>query len=215
MKKAFISKKEMDWIAEAVLNKAEIPILWQGEINRIDVDYIIEFIYDLEIEWVNIDHLSKSDKVLAAISPKHKTIYMNESKRTLFTEIIGTMNFSKAHELGHWILHVTKQQDYEQMTFDEREIYICRGGANRPPEEIQADMFAASLLMPKNIISEAVNQIKKDRRVTYPDMYKMKDKFEVSISALTRRVSDLGLLFFEENQVYMCKEEVTGQMSLL
>ena len=76
-------------------------------------------------------------------------------------------------------------------------------------------MFASSILMPKDCITNAVNEIKNERRVTFPDLYKMADLFEVSISALTIRVQNLGLLFFEGNQVFMCKEEITGQMSLL
>jgi Zn-dependent peptidase ImmA (M78 family) len=162
----------------------------------------------------NIDHLSTKGDVLAAISPKHKIIYMNESKKDLFMKKMGTMNFSKAHELGHWVLHVTKQRDYEQLSFDDSELFLCRGGSSRPPEEIQADIFAASLLMPKNIVTGAINQLKDQRQVTFPDLYKMTKDFEVSISALTRRVKDLGLLYFKGNQVYMNKEEITGQKSL-
>ena len=215
MKTSYIKNSEMEAIAESVLRSANLSTSWNSEIARIDVDQIIEFTYDLEIQWENIDHLSKSGNVFAAISPKRKIIYMNESKRDLFMQKMGTMNFSKAHELGHWVLHVTKQRDYEQLSFNDQELYLCRGGSSRSPEEIQADMFAASILMPKDIITNAINEIKKDRRVTFPDLYMLADQFEVSISALTIRVENLGLLYIRNNQVFMYKEEFTGQMSLI
>jgi Zn-dependent peptidase ImmA (M78 family) len=140
---------------------------------------------------------------------------MNETKRDLFTEKMGTMNFSKAHELGHWILHVTKQQDYEQLSFMENETYFCRGGLKRPPEEIQADMFAASLLMPKAVIVGAINMLKERGIVEFPDLYRLKDEFEVSISALVTRVCELRLLYIAGKRVYMSEAEATGQLSLL
>ncbi|WP_312813221.1 ImmA/IrrE family metallo-endopeptidase [Sedimentibacter sp.] len=125
--------------------------------------------------------------ILAAIKPSEKLIIMNESKKDLFKEKMGTMNFSKAHELGHWVLHVT---------------------------EVQADMFAASLLMPKEIISEAVNELKQKGFVTFPELYKMADKFEVSISALTNRIIGLGLLYINNKKIYLSVDEMTGQMRL-
>jgi Zn-dependent peptidase ImmA (M78 family) len=177
----------MDRLAESVLLKAGLSSTWQGMAIKTDIDALIEFEFGLEIVWENIDHFSKDDVVLAAIIPKHKRIYMNETKQALFKEKMGTMNFSKAHELGHWILHVVKRQDFEQMSFAESETYFCRGTSKRPPEEIQADMFAASIFMPKDIIIGAVNSLKENGTVTFPDLYKLKNQFEVSITALASR----------------------------
>ena len=215
MIRSFISKSEMDVIAKSVLEKAGIPFSWEGKISKIDIDSIIEFTYELEIVWENIDRLSKDGVILAAINPKTKTIYMNESKKDLFTEKVGNMNFSKAHELGHWVLHVTKQRDYEQISFIEGETFLCRGGLKRPPEEYQADMFAASLLMPKSIISGAVYELKDRGKVIFPDLYKLAEVLEVSITALTKRVQELGLLYIEDSKIYMSAAEANGQLSLI
>lgn len=210
----FITSDEMDRIAESVLLNAGIPFTWQGMVMKTNIDDLIEFEFGLEIVWENIDHFSKDGVVLAAIIPKYKRIYMNETKRPLFEEKMGTMNFSKAHELGHWILHVVKQQDYEQLSFAESETYFCRGTSKRPPEEIQADMFAASILMPKDIIIGAINSLKEHGPVTFPDLYKLKDQFEVSISALTSRVKELKLLYIHKGKVYMSEADAIGQGSL-
>ncbi|MEA5024261.1 hypothetical protein SDC9_09371 [bioreactor metagenome] len=214
MRRPYITNDEMDIIAESVLSQAGLSTEWQGAVVKVDIDTLIEFEYGLEIVWQNIDYLSEDGIVLAAIMPKRKQICMNETKMELFMSKMGTMNFSKAHELGHWILHVLEQQDYEQLSFDDSEAYFCRGGSKRPPEEVQADMFAASLLMPRKIVTGAVNRLKERGKVDFPDLYRLKDDFEVSISALTNRVQQLGLLYIANQKVYMNQAEAIGQMSL-
>lgn len=210
----FITNKEMEYIAEGILSKAGISINWQGTVNKIDIDALIEFEYGLEIEWRNIDHFASDGVVFAAIIPHKKLIYMNETCRTLFIQKMGTMNFSKAHELGHWILHVIKQQDYKQLAFDESKTYYCRSVTKRSSEEIQADMFAAAILMPRSIISGAINKIKLLETITFRDLYSLKDKFEVSISALVNRINELRLLYITENKkIYKSREEALGQIA--
>jgi Zn-dependent peptidase ImmA (M78 family) len=214
MSKRFITRDEMDSIAESVLINAQMPTVWHGTVSKTDIDALIEFGYGLDIEWKDIDYFAPDDEVFAAIIPKRKLIYMNETKRALFMEKMGTMNFSKAHELGHWVLHVTEQQSYEQLSFSEQQTYFCRSVYKKPPEEIQADMFAASILMPREVICGAVNKLKESGKVTFPDLYKLKDEFEVSISALTARVQDLGILYIANKKVYLSEADAIGQVSM-
>ena len=209
----FITQADMEHITTQVLHKSKIATSWNGCVEKIDIDYIIEFVYDLEITWENIDNLDSDGIILAAIKPTDKTIIMNESKKDLFIEKMGTMNFSKAHELGHWILHVANN-DYEQITFLPIEEFHCRNMIKRHPIEVQADMFAASLLMPKDIISEAVNELKHKGYVTFPELYKLADEFEVSISALTNRIKTLGLLYIKNKIIYNSVDEAIRQIKL-
>jgi len=210
----FITYSEMDAIAESILSKAGVSTTWQGSVTKIDIDKLIEFEYNLEFEWENIDHLAQNEVVLAAIAPERKVIYMNETKKELFLEKMGTMNFSKAHELGHWILHVVKQQDYEQLTFENNEKFLCRIYSKRSPLEVQADMFAASILMPKDTICGAIKEIKAKEKVTFSDLYKLKDDFEVSISALTMRIKKLKLLYIKNREIYLDKDDAIGQYKM-
>ena len=214
MTRSFIAPDEMDAIAESVLSRAGMPTVWQGTVTKTDIDTLIEFEYGLDILWEDIDRLAPGEEVLAAIFPMQKKICMNETKKSLFEEKMGTLNFSKAHELGHWILHVTKQQEYEQLSFTENQTFFCRSVPKKSPQEIQADMFAASILMPKNIICAAVNELKESGKVSFPDLYKLKDEFEVSISALTARVQDLNLLYISNRKVYLSEDEALGQITI-
>lgn len=209
----YISPKEMDIIASIILKDTKIPTIWEGKVHKVDIDSLIEFDFDLSIVWTDIDDLDAHNMVLAAIKPSIKTIYMNETKKSLFEEKIGTMNFTKAHELGHWVLHVTKQQKYEQLSFHSTELYHCRSSAVRAPEETQADMFAASLLMPRDIVIGAVECLKKKGYVLFPELYNLADQFEVSISAMKNRISSLKLLYFKDKKIYLSEDDVTGQMS--
>ena len=215
MQTRFIRPNDMESIAESVLAKANIPYVWQGKIERTDIDSIIEFEYGLDIVWENIDHLAHDEDVLAAIFPTQKLICMNETKKNLFEEKVGLMNFSKAHELGHWILHVTDEQDYDQLTFNECDTYFCRFSLNKLPQEIQANMFAASILMPRDIVCNAVNQLKLSGEVKFGDLYRLKDAFEVTISAMVARVQELKLLYVKDKKVYLSKDHAMGQLSLL
>lgn len=203
----FISAEDMENIAETVLAKAGKPYKWQGRVERTDIDDLIEFDYGLDITWENIDHLAPNEVVLAAIQPKHKRIYMNETQIDFFEDKKGAMNFSKAHELGHWVLHVTEQKDFEKLTFGEDEVYYCRSTSKKSPHEIQADMFAAAILMPKNVVCGAVNEYKADGDVSLSGLYKIKDAFEVSISALINRIHGLKLLYIKDKQVYYSEKD--------
>lgn len=211
----FITSDKMEQITCSILtNNNLMPSL--DKISKIDIDYLIEFEYDLDIEWKNIDYLSNNEGiVLAAIYPKSKMIFMNESRKDIFEKEIGTMNFSKAHELGHWVLHVTEEKDYEELTFSDTYRFYCRSKFNSNPIEIQANMFAASLLMPKILIQEYINEIKSYKRVEFSDLYKLKGTLEVSISALVRRIKDLDLLYITDDaKIFDSEDEALGQLKM-
>jgi Zn-dependent peptidase ImmA (M78 family) len=211
----FITNARMEQITSTILtNNNLMPSL--DKISKIDIDYLIEFGYDLDIVWDNIDHLSSNDSVvLAAIHPKSKLILMNESRKDIFEKEIGSMNFSKAHELGHWVLHVTGDRNYEELTFHDTDRFYCRSKFNRNPIEIQANMFAASLLMPKILIQEYINELKSYKRVEFKDLYRLKNKLEVSISALVRRIKDLNLLYItDDGKIFESENEALGQLKM-
>lgn len=56
--------------------------------------------------------------------------------------------FTGAHEVGHYLLHPG------QLMFRDRTLY-AHGGSGRPPEEQQADFFAACFLIPPKLLRRA------------------------------------------------------------
>lgn len=101
------------------------------------------------------------------------------------------IRFSIAHELGHYVLHSNKTKGVfmDKLMFRKNiKLY------NRREEqiEIEANYFAANLLMPKQMVIDAVNKL------DYLDddddnIKKLADLFQVSVSAMTYRLINLGL----------------------
>ena len=210
----FITSHAMEKKTTQVLVDNGYCIDWNGMIKPVEIDHIIEFHYGLTTVWKDLDYLSDDGTVLAAIIPEEQTIFLNESKQDLFEEKIGTENFTLGHELGHWVLHVTRQGSGKQLTLFEMENFYCRGRFNNTTEEIQADMFAARLLMPGTIIRGIVQEIKNKGNVQWKDLYTIADSLQVSISALVNRITGLRLLYIEDKKIYSSIEESSGQICL-
>jgi Zn-dependent peptidase ImmA (M78 family) len=70
-------------------------------------------------------------------------------------------------------------------------------------------MFAASVLMPRDVIVVLLT-VKSARKSDFPDLYKLKDEFEVSISALTTRVQELNLLYIADKKSTRVKPKQWG-----
>lgn len=98
--------------------------------------------------------------------------------------------FSVAHELGHYLLH--RPQNY-RITRDRSLIFRSEASsAGVIPEEIEANTFAAELLMPREMVSTAIlehAQGSLDEIVTT-----LAKLFHVSKQAMRIRLSALGYL---------------------
>lgn len=103
--------------------------------------------------------------------------------------------FTIAHELGHHFLHLFEDGEFID---GEADLDMFRGGkeaedAASPSrrKEIQANMFAAALLMPEDAVRDLWPEAE-----SVPDMAR---KFNVSEAAMRNRLRALGLL--DEQQV--------------
>lgn len=97
--------------------------------------------------------------------------------------------FTIAHELGHYILH-REQSDVFVDAFLRSE----NSAQGVDPQEIEANTFAAELLMPKRLVvrevaSSSFNVLDEDA-ITW-----LASKFGVSTSAMTIRLTKLGFKF--------------------
>jgi Zn-dependent peptidase ImmA (M78 family) len=211
----FIPQDRMESITLKILHDYGTDLNSVDNSIPIPIEEIIDFHFDLSILWEDIDYLNPDDVVMAAIFPTERKIVMNESQRELFEEKIGTMNFTFAHELGHWVLHAS---DETQLCFDltgSQKVFYCRSRAKKPAVEIQADMFAGSLLMPRPFIVTIIQEIRESKgSIQWTDLYPIKDRFNVSISALRVRLEQLNLIYVDKDgTIYASKEESEGQMT--
>ena len=81
--------------------------------------------------------------------------------------------FTLAHEIGHLLLHPLGMA-YRDISF------------KGTPQEVQANQFAAELLMPEWMLRPALS-------ITGPDVARMAALFEVSEPAMAQRLDSLGV----------------------
>jgi len=161
----------------------------------IDVDLVGELGCGLQWDWDVLPE-PPSTLVWAALFPHEARVVMNEAHAPKFAASRGLERFTKAHEIGHWMLHVDKLKgDACDNGFGE---YIVRGalisahagGGQTNWLERHADWFAAALLMPASVFVPAAEQL--DLR-DENSLRHLAARFDVSLAALRARIGQLEL----------------------
>ncbi len=141
----------------------------------------------IKSQGIKLKALDRSEDIsgILIIEPNNTTIgYMRHEPEV-------RQRFTMAHELGHFMLH------------REGELFVDKGfktmyrpSSNVPSNEWQeweANEFAACILMPENLLREEIQTAEMD----YGDntwIRDLADKFKVSESAMSIRISRLGLM---------------------
>ena len=117
-------------------------------------------------------------------------VYYNDNQIWLNPrEIRKRRNFTLAHELGHILL------GHEKNVIDGRE-YDTRHNIANPDKtdkrEVDANEFAAELLMPENTFKKVWDETK--------SIVELSDYFDVSIVAANARMEKLGLMYDYEKK---------------
>ena len=122
---------------------------------------------------------------LLLVGPRVKEIWVSaaEAERSQ-----GRERFTIAHELGHFLIHIGKSTSSSNF-FACRETDIHRPTSNRNQRrrEVEANRFAAELLMPEKLIEKMARQWK-------ANVPKMSNLFSVSAEAMGIRLTQFGLL---------------------
>ncbi len=161
--------------AEKVLNKyalQQLPIDIFNLIERMELKIMFEDMED--------DHsgflLVEKGKATVAINEDHH---------------INRQRFTAAHELGHFVLHAKEEDElFVDKTF-QRGAVSSTGTDYR---EIEANRFAAEILMPEKVINEKIEEEIGDSGLTDLDIYQLAMEFQVSEQAMTLRLVNLGLI---------------------
>ena len=116
----------------------------------VPIDEIIELHLGLTLEFVDLCSQLGIDDVLGAIFPDRKLIKIDSSLEA--PAMRGRCAFTMAHEVGHWVLHrdliTIDAQQSKLFGLEPGPVHVCRSNS-KPREEVQADMFAGYLLMPR------------------------------------------------------------------
>lgn len=98
--------------------------------------------------------------------------------------------FTVAHEIGHLLIHKG------QPLFIDRFVRVNWRNGESSPEEVQANAFAAELLMPRALVREAIGHALSRRRDATPQeiVGTLARRFEVSTAAMQYRLINLEIL---------------------
>lgn len=209
----FIPDQEIESKANALLFGFESQF---GKILKppIPIDRIIEAYLDLWIDWDVIQDTDEN-KILGLLNPAAKKIQLNEKHRDHFEDFIGTETYTKAHEVGHWDLHISKQNEAIQLPLlmsDASQSYLCRN-EKIDKREIQAEKYAAYLLMPHQLLMNTIHGVNVTK---WTELYALKDTFGVTITAFTKRLKGLGLIYItDDKQIFHSEEEAHGMKPML
>lgn len=172
----------------------------------IPVQYIAESHLRLILVITDPSEYGFSKDVLGAIFFNDNEVFINEALVTTK----GRINFTVAHEIGHDRMHreVVDPLEYLKPLLklpSKSPGILCRDG-DRSIIEVQANIYAACLLMPRPLVIDAVDQVARHQgihhdgvRYLYTRSEKVKfigalaEVFEVSREAMQYRLEQLNL----------------------
>jgi len=212
--------------------KAEPPI---------PVDLLAEKLFDFTVVYEEMPE-PKGLQVLGGLVRRQKKIVVNERYARDPKQGWGRSRFTIAHEIGHWDLSEMTKSD-KQCEFDGTATssrMLCRSASglivevtkrlwhderlqaelrraetmkDEPWEKRAVDRYASELLMPKHLVLNAVEGVDLTQ---WPNLYRLKDLFGVTISALRIRLSSLGRLSVADDGTIFAGSEAerAGQMRI-
>lgn len=125
--------------------------------------------YGLEV--IEFDFGEEANNISGFIDIEKKKIYVNSNDSE------NRKTFTVAHELGHWLLHREKLDTNPDYAILYRQPL---GKANKDPIEAEANFFAATLLVPKELLDKEENK----------DPTYLAGRFKVSEEVIGYRLED-------------------------
>ena len=127
-------------------------------------------------------------------------LLMGSSSKTPIIGVNSTQSpvrqrFTIAHEIGHFVLHrsLPLHVDEPASFRIERRSHVSTRGDD--PKEIEANAFAAELLMPRQALSEDVEDSDALLDLTEDeDLSSLANRYQVSAAAMTFRLANLGYI---------------------
>lgn len=100
--------------------------------------------------------------------------------------------FTIAHELDHYFLHPNRTKVVDEVRRDFRD-GVASLGIERG--EIDANAFAAELLMPQAFVTQAHSELTEEGEEPETDLFvsQLANRFDVSVEAMSYRLYNLGL----------------------
>ena len=213
MKTKYLTIAQIESRANGLIMKYEERY---GSISApVPVERIAENVIDLVLEWSKIPE-NANEIIFAGLSPVQKKVIFNEKRRNYYDSTDGLYNTVLAHEIGHWVLHVDATDLGLQGVLPGTEVaskFVFRSTGPSNPVEWQAHTFMGYLLLPYKLIR---NDIEIEDIYDWSSLYYLKEKFDVTISALVIRLKKMGVIYIDDDKTIYQSEAVSkGQMRLV
>lgn len=238
MKKRFLRNDDIERLAEQRLDELAVK-LGRSLAPPIPIDLVAEQVLGLQFLWDDIEELP-GEIIFGAIVPKQRLILLNERRKTTFVNKPGLERSTKGHEMGHWDLYVDKATLDHPVLFDMGDgpfsLRSCPQGeaavlkilretpegqellrtiesrADESDETRAVNRYAAVISMPKALLRTEALKID---RTKWPNLYRLAERFEVTISALCVRLQQLDLLYIgKDKQLFESRDHASGQLGL-
>jgi hypothetical protein len=176
----------MNYIPESRIEAAAME-LWMryGLRAGFDVELLLDDL-GLSLLWEDIPDRD-GRRVLGALRPNSRRILLNERYLDDLEGNPGLRRFTLCHECGHWTLHSGAARSGTLALMDGDRI-LCRDGSSHPMEQ-QANLFASHLLIPTNLLRQA---IPKRPWIGWRPVYGLAERFGTSVEAMIIRLERLG-----------------------
>jgi hypothetical protein len=206
----------------------------------VPIDLVAEQVLGLDFLWTEIEEWP-GEVILGGLIARRRLIVLNERHRDLFERKPGLERSTKGHEMGHWDLFVDRATlDHPSLPglesdegpalrrSDAGPVAVVHGSllseellelvreldsrTDHPAEARAVNRYAAAISMPRSLICPAALAI---NRTSWPELYRLAEQFEVTITALRVRLEQLGLLGVGgDGRLYASREVARGQASL-
>lgn len=140
----------------------------------------IEIKYERLSQDVSGALMRKGEKAVIAVNSEHSA-----NRRT----------FTLAHEIGHFFLHQDDPVFLDKVVMH-RNAVSSRGDDIK---EIQANQFAASLLMPRDVLESAYEKLLETTNVRHEIVERLARQFSVSKHAMELRLVNLALIAVDDD----------------
>lgn len=235
----FYRNEAVEWLAEARLAELE-RAMGTGVGPPVPIHLLAEQVLGLDFLWEVIDELP-GEVVLGGLIPERRLIVLNDRHRELFRQKPGLERSTTGHEMGHWDLFVDQSLLGQPRLpgLAHRNGFVLRGSLAGPVQVLQAllrdpdgvelvrhlaaraddpaearavNRYAAAISMPRATMRALVAEARPTR---WPELYRLAERFEVTISALRVRLDQLGLLHVsEDGRLHASRAEAAGQVRM-
>jgi hypothetical protein len=225
----FLAEDDIEFAAARLITDYEAEFR-ERVAAPVDIDHIGEAFCKLCFDWeflpelldqhpelaaVLSDEEKRRSVVLGGLYPRKRLVVLNEKHLEAYNKQPGRERFTKAHEIGHWVLHIDKSVLDQPSLFGDgdetQDAILCRDG-DKSRLEWQANRFAAALLMPKALFLDVALPLNLG---TWQAQYELRERFNVTISTLVIRLKQLGLTYVDKDGViHRSEAEAHGQLRL-